>query len=497
MVSAIKISDSQQRIAPTIYDYSFWDILDMDATFSTSMRKMKETHNDLLPTNKGRVRSPEYTTAKLLVHLLGHEMEHARKARPDLYKLYLSNQVDCLPVHTNREQLRTLMDEEYSVRSYSNFIDRLMDAGIILHKRNTSRVVKRTVDENGKVHKVITVTAAGRGNFILYINKKALTFHAAFAKNESTDNQRVTKGQEQNLQQSHDILKETLKIIKNKRGDVENGSALPAKSEKTAAKASENIGIRNEGNCNAETTNSGAMTPSAEIYVEKLSRDNLIAKKLPKNDKDYFATLLFSQMKKQVYPKYTEETMTRIEPHAKNLLRLHLQRLNYPIEESFQRVSRAIYLAARYLETHPKAYVYAPMTWLRIDDEYQSGTLKTIVDEWIPKEEKRLLVYDNHLSEMVKWQYAVRFTDKVFLEVVMQLKKSFSLGLKACKTGFGRLDTQFEKYELSESVRKQLKKRYADRMSAVITEMERLGEQGNDTTWFTFQRYRKIVNKRR
>lgn len=509
-MNAPALSGDSTRIVPDFLSYSFWDILDMHATFGCSMKKLKEAYNNLLPTRKGRLREPEYTIAKIIVHLLGHEMEQMRKNDPTMYKLYLSGQMDCLPVSTNRGQLRTMMDDEYSLRSYSNFINRLMDAGIILRKRNTSRVFEKTVDVNGVVRKKIKMTKGGRGDFILYINKKALTFlkplksvsksknkvenTAKSTKSELADNQRLTSGQVQKMQLPHDVLSETKRINNNKRINVDNAATEPLNSL-IAAIASKNGGSRDGDGKLALFESSGAATPEAMIYVEKFEKDRRIARELPKKEKEFYCKLLFAQLSKTVYSKYTNEYMERIEPHAKNLLRLHLQRLNKPIAEAFQIVSRAIYLTKRYLDTHSAAYIYDPMTWLRTDDEYQSGTLKTVVDEWIPREERRLFVYDKKRSTMVRWQYAVRFSDKVFLEVVKALKTSFSLGLQATNQAFIRLDNLFEKYDLPPSAKKELRKRFADRTYAILKELDKIGTLETDAIWATFERHQKLVKK--
>jgi len=441
-----------------ITQISFWKLLDMDATISGSMKTLKESYNASLPSAKGRVRSPEYTTAKILVYLMAHEMEKLRLTKPEIYKIYLSDDCEYLPVSTNRGQLRTMMDEEYSLRSYSNFIDRLLDSQIILRKRNTSRLREKIVDKQGKVQEIIRLAPNGRGDFILHVNKKALTFNPVLL---PSDNQAVTSPQVQNLQQPHSF--ETIKISNNNGGNVEKESAEPRPSILHRNR------LRNEGNRPTDSTN-----PSA--YFEKLEFENRIQRNLPRNQKDYFATLLFMQVKRGLYSKYSVDYLRQIEPHAKNLLRLHLQRLEQPIELAFQTVSRAIQLVKRYLETHPDAYLYNILTWLRIDDEYISGTLKVVVDQWVPKEEKRLLAYENQRADFVKWQYAVRYVDKVFLEVTKAFSSGFHSALFECQNGLKRIDSLFEKYELPQSTRTVLRKRYVDRISAIACEVKQLGK---------------------
>ena len=416
---------------------------------------------------------------------MAHEMEHLRQSKPEVYKMYLSKEVDYLPVSTNRGQLRKMMDEEYSIRSYSNFIDRLLDSQIILRKRNTSRLREKIVDDKGKVHQIIRLAPNGRGDFVLHINKKALTFSPIISplsgNKKSTDNQPVTSPQVQNLQQPHSF--ETIKINTNNRGNVENDSAAPSQSMIPLRNL-----LRDEGNRNAEFIPENF---EGQKYLKKLALENRIEKRLPKKDKDFYATLLFMQVKRGLYAHYTHDYLEQIEPHAKNLLRLHLQRLEQPIELAFQTVSRAIQLVKRYLETHPKAYLYDLLTWLRIDGEYTSGTLKVVIDKWIPKEEKRLLVYENQRTDFIKWQYAVRYVDKVFFEVIQALRKGFHTGLAECANGLKRIESIFEKYELAPSTRQVLRKRYLDRISGITTELNQLGKPENDQIWSAFELYRK------
>lgn len=510
-MAATALTGDPQRIVSDILSYSFWDILDLRATFSSSMKNMKEQHNNLLPTRKGRIRSPEYTTAKIIIHLLAHEMEDARKNRPELYKIYMSDEVDSMPVHTNRGQLRTLMDEEYGLSSFSNFINRLLDSGIIVHKRNTSSVMEKVVDPDGTVRKRVKMMQGGRGDFILYVNKKALTFFTPnqelwkresdpkivinkdiSEEDQSIENQRVTSAQIQSLEQPRDTLEETRRINKNKRGNVENVAAKPRIMSAFAQKIFENGD--GEGKF-AYKGSSGAATPEAQIYVENFEKDRRINCRLPENDKEFYCKLLFSQLSQTVYPEYTEEYIVHIESPVKNLLRLHLQRLDLPIDEAFQQVSRAIHLTSRYLKTHPESYIYAPLTWLRIDDEMKTGSLKKVVDEWIPREEKRLLVYKKEMNGFVKWQYAVRYSDKVFLEVIKGLKKSFNLGLRMTKEALKKLDALFEKYDLPKNVRTTLRKRFSDRTYAILQELNKLGEEPEDPTLKAFEQYQKLTQK--
>jgi len=237
----------------------------------------------------------------------------------------------------------------------------LLDSQIILRKRNTSRLREKVMDKHGKVQEVIRLAPNGRGDFILHINKQALTFSPVLfplsGNNETTDNQQVTSSQVQNLQQPHSF--ETIKINNNNSGKVENDSAAPSHSMVPLRDPLRNLlrneGIGDEGNRNAEFIPS---LTEGQQYLKKLNFETQLQRRLPKKDKDFYATLLFMQVKRCLYQKYTPEYWQQIEPHAKNLLRLHLQRLELPIEQAFKTVSRAIQLVKRYLDIHREAYLY-------------------------------------------------------------------------------------------------------------------------------------------
>ncbi len=381
----------------------------------------------------------------------------------------------------------------------------------------------KVIEEDGSVNYEHKIAKNGRGDFKLFINKAALSFRYSFVEkpenwvlelnSKAIENQLVSLPKTQKLQQPLNELKETLKINNNNPlAGVEKGVAKPQQSkvsceqERMLKRRDEegntpkiNSAAENSKKNSPKTTKTvlfkrdeKAISPKGQAHLDKLDKDHQISRQLPEDDQNYYATLLFFQMIKLLYGHFADNYIESIAPSAKNLLRLHLQRLNLPMELAFQTISRAINMTKQHLDTHESAYVYAPLTWLRVDDEYQSGTLKIVVDKWIPKEQKRLQVVHNANQQFVNWQYAHHASDKLFMEVTKGMKKGFSTGLATYGAAFEKLDYYFEKYELPNQTRAKMRQQFADRTYAILEKVNTLDESTKqDKIWSAFKLFQK------
>ena len=131
--------------------WSFWDLIDLGLSHRCGVAEAIRKYNLSLPSCKGRLRGGESLLVKILLHLMSIEMEKKRQESPADYYYYLSDKIDCIPVATNRGQLRTMLDAFYSKNTIGSYIGRLMDCGIIKRKLNTSRIMERIKDENGNI----------------------------------------------------------------------------------------------------------------------------------------------------------------------------------------------------------------------------------------------------------------------------------------------------------------------------------------------------------
>jgi hypothetical protein len=483
----------------TLLNTSFWSFIDIDQTFAHSTREMKMKYNASLHSRAGRLRSGEMVTIKVLTHLLCEEMETMRLTRPEDYLFYMSEEMDSLPVKTNRGQLRTMMDQEVSLATYSNYIQRLMAAQIILRKRNTSRVVKQIIGTDGKECKVITIAPNGRGDFILFINKKALTFKhglkntpldAETAQFSAIENQPITDPKTRSLEQPHEGKINTTIIDYN----IAEEGVDKSTTDRSAIAEIDRLAHRNEGGKITPSPDRSAtheISTAGKDYLEKFKRDRFLAGQLPQTDLEFYATLLYFQVRSLIYPNYPEHFAKSLEPHAKNLLRLHLTGIDSPLEEAFQTVSRAIQLVHSYINTKSGAFVYGMLTWLRIDDNYHSGTLKTVIDQWIPKEQERLHLRQKENESLVKWQYAVHFSNKLFLEVIRDLRDGFSKGLRTYRTAFSRLDSIAEKYKLPAALKTKIKEQFTNRTYSILKQVEQSGLSQKQSLLINFKDYFK------
>lgn len=527
-------------------DWSFWDIIDLKAVNHTGIPDLVIQYNTSLPSRKGKLRSGEKETARVLIYLMATEMETLRTESYNDYLFYLSDKIDSIPVTTNRVQLSTLLDECYCKDSIGNHLTRLQDSELITRKINTSRVRQRHTDENGRVTFLQQTTKNGRGDVIYFINKSVLFFktdivnnlknmenQGKMAKKSSTDNQRLRSSKKETLKQPlTELKKETLKRKENmggkdaakpqlihsaiaeelKRNGDETGSAMPPELiGSSGRKISENkVPARTEvkitsfakksqdpasikvvlgekyqidlpvGNLSAQK--SDAAVEKEDQYREKINREQRFTSRLPSKDRDYFVMLLFEQIRRQVYSEYADDAIQMKEIQAKTMLHLHLLRLPDSLEENFQIISRAVQMAGDYLKKHPESYVYSILTWLRIDDEFQKGTLLHVIEKWVPEERERLARNVEGDRDFLAWQLATLRSEKLFWACAKELRKGFSPAVAAVRRSCLALREYYDELDLSQANRERINEKFMERLNPILAGTAKLGERARQPT---------------
>ena len=472
-------------------EFSFWDLLDIKASVYHRLAPHIKQYNDNLPSTKGKLRSGEIATAKILLHLMALEMERIRRERPNDYAFYLSESIDSFPVSTNRGQLCTLLDNQYCKSTLSSYLLRLQSCGFIVRKTNTSRVQKIITDKKGKKTNCTIQMSNGRGNIIYFINKTLLIKRTSglellehlgktpkFGKFSSIDNQSFIPPQSKNLEQSlNDFQRTTLKIYSNTSANVERNVTTSLNSFSAPAGGQESNGHKKskpepsqfgeerkeKRNSGGEIKHIGDLLPGVKrekpINLEALERrrrysvyveyEQRFVNRLPRRGEDYHVFLLYQQVRHLIYPKMSEMTWQGQEVQIKTFLALHLRRLDSDAEENYLRISRAIFMVYKYLERDKKRFVYAPMTWLRLDTQMKAGTLKKAVDEWVPRERKLFLMSINRSQKFMAWQKITIQSDLMFAGMNLSLRQGMGNAIDKVKRGKDKLQEICSDYDLS------------------------------------------------
>ena len=484
--------------------WSFWDLVDLGVSHRCGVAEAIRKYNLSLPSCKGRLRGGESLVAKILLHLMSLEMEKKRLESPADYYYYLSDKIDCIPVATNRGQLRTMLDAFYSKNTIGSYIGRLMDCGIIKRKLNTSRVVQRVKDKDGNVSRLKRITDKGRGDMLLFIDKKILYWvrevavDAPQVMTEETvdtpkmgnfspiENQGLSSGKTQNLGQP---LKDSLETLKRKKKKCGKGAAeLPA-CFSASAEGRKQIGDKASRSCPPRqvpnfVVNEGlGLVPGdaarkEAIYREKVNFEQRFISRLPQNDLDYFTMLLFEQVRGQIYPHYSADVIQMKEVQTKSLLMLHLKRLEGSLFENFQTISRAIVLSHNWLAQDEKRYVYDILTWLRVDDAYKSGTLRHVIEDWIPKERRRLALNLENDQPFLAWQYATAKAELLFFSFAKKLRKGFHNAITGAQTSVKNLRAFCQELGLSLSAQTKIINGFVDRINVILRQTKEVGKRG-------------------
>ena len=501
--------------------WSFWDLVDLGVSHRYGVAEAIRKYNLALPSCKGRLRGGESLVAKILLHLMSIEMERKRKESPADYYYYLSDKIDCIPVATNRGQLRTMLDAFYSKNTIGSYIGRLMDCGIIKRKLNTSRVMERVQDKNGNVSMVRKVTQKGRGDMLLFISKEILYWVREVATHvdeaeaiptaaqdagqnpafSAIDNQGLNYGETQNLGQS---LKDSLETLKRKKNKSGKGAAELPNSFSADAEGRKQIGDKASRSCPPRQVPSfvvnevskivpGGGVSRETIYREKVNFEQRFISRLPQNDLDYFTMLLFAQMRGQIYPHFSDDVIQMKEVQAKALLMLHLKRLEGSLVENFQILSRAIVLTRNWLAQDEMRYVYDILTWLRVDGEYQSGTLLRVVEDWIPKERKRLQLNIEEDKPFLAWQYATTKAELLFFSFAKKLRKGFHGGITAARTTAKELRIFCEKLGIDLTSQNKIMNNFMERVNVIL---QQVGEKGKRGQKLSLQEIYKIKKRK-
>lgn len=471
---------------------------------------------------KGKLRAGQMNLARQLIYLCLRQLEDLRTSpENDKYLNYLDENNDAFPITTNCGKLAKALGGSYCKNTIHNHLDQLIEAGIILHKNNTSRRRREVIDEQGYKTIVVELAKNGRGDFCLWLSRElfAQRYRIQLVENtptaalngpdsanlsgfESNENAGLSVNQTQKLGQYYRDLTETNKIkINNCSKNSESGLASQEQVVMPSSDEDELINRNDKGNTKFPGEMQGALAGNREKnwrvqrYEARRKADRQAANVLGgQKARAYFVDLLFFQLTHQLYPQYTQDHLQKIKPGVKTMLGLHLDRLEENLLPAFQKVSRAIYLAHRWLSQDPSRFVYEPFTYLRIDGDYKTGTLLRVIDQWLVAENEKLRLNADKNSALLKWQQAHFYSENLFKDVVYTLQGGFSAAKDVFRVSLQRLEAYFEKHEVPKATRIRIKRSFSDRCLAIFQELSQASE-AYDPVWKTFERWRKTIEK--
>lgn len=505
----------------------FYQIADLEFSIKKAMQAYKDYNTPLVESGvkENRLVSSDKETLKALLSLLFLEMENKRKDQDMDYLDYLSKQYDALPICTNSPQILSMLDTSIvSKRSVRRVISRLMIAGFITKKQNTNTCPRQIKHADGSITKVVDINPKGRGNFILWISKDLIAWKYSIGRREapkcgkaengskntvtvpkiqSTENQLFNskKGQLEPL--SHQVFKiKTIKSNNNKSGKVhfekvgvrpsQNFNSMSPISDEKMKKKNENIAVIK------------SPQQRREMYLTQQEKDHQIDCRTPSKADDRLAMQLWMQIKSQIFlkfTKYSEDEYFRIDKEARRLLKIHLYRLEADsLEDAFDILSyssqkAANYMARRAVKGNPFT-PYHPLTYLNPDLGYQSGLFVHFLDEKIINVEfKNLQINKLKYQSQINYAYCVEKSKKVFRKFTTDLRDGgFSLTRKKLlnrhyereiRAYCGRMKVSGKKVDTILSL-------FADRASAILKEMDKLGDPKNNAADKAFQAYLRM-----
>jgi hypothetical protein len=128
---------------------------------------------------------------------------------------------------------------------------------------------------------------------------------------------------------------------------------------------------------------------------------------------------------------------------------------------------------------------------LRVDDEFKTGTLKVVIDQWVTDEEARLKLNTKGNNSLIQWQSSHAFAEDLFRNIVFTLHQSYGNATIVFKEGLSRLDEHFKENNVSAKTRLKVRRSFTDRCLAIFKELQKQVDY-DDETWNTFMGWRKL-----
>jgi Fe2+ or Zn2+ uptake regulation protein len=488
----------------------FTDLFDLGSSYYGNLDQAISQFNDSLPPGRtvkdkrgfsrtykpvGYLRQAHRSLARQLMFIVKQQMDEVRRIDPEQFKSLLDE--DYFVITTNRGILRSMLNNDVSKSTIWNYLNQLMEAGIVSCKESTSRSRTIITNENGHQTVLYKPTDNGRGDFRLHIPKSL--FHAKVVFLEKNKNNEFTgqnDDQIQNLEQSPDnpLIK---RIKKNHCGQSHNEECgvLPTSEQKEPKTLKTNIKPELDSKKIPAGQKSGQKIAKIHLiegtgehisHYERIRKRKFMLNKsvglvLPKEGKGKYLALLYAQLVSQLYPQESYSNYLRDqEIEIKNMLSVHMIRTGLPEDQAFLRVSRGIYLAFLHLQKNEDSYIYGPLTYLRVDDEITRGTLKFVIDNWVRLEVERTNKAAKKGSDFIKWQYAYARSEDIFQRIVETVAQGYSQTKSAFREGFRELDTYCARIKISDKKREEVKHSLKSRCENIFQEIEKFASEEED-----------------
>lgn len=460
--------------AKTEITTSPFELFDLSLTARNIAINYKIPYNDKQG-RKDRFRSGETACAKVLAYLAMLELESLRQTNPKAYKMFLREKSLNFSVWTNRGQLRTMLDNEYtSLDTLSRFVRILTKAGVVTRKDNSNRALGAN---NEKV-----IDARGRGNFRLWISRsvfveksligvenapKVVKLAPVSPKTQTAENQPFTNPKTENSELSLTLKDKNIKIHTNNglKGTSYQLSTILSDSGlyETKTKEDKRPQIENQ-------------VPKAEIgdlrekeneqYFKKIELDRKVAQAVPTKEIDKASYLILYSIFANIFPKYNQITVDSVKIEANWLIRQLLLKImdsfDVNVNEAFKIALRGLYLAQKHQEKNPDFEFYEILTWL--NTTYSKGTLWFVIDKWVRQERERMSMSSKKRQERIRWQTARAKIDAMVAETLQTLSKGLSNTSQVMEFNKRRLKMTLGKLKISEDKKEIYLNEYSERL---------------------------------
>lgn len=480
------VTQPLQQDFQEIMQISFWSLVDCGATqFGSSLQQFIDDYNKQCPTTtvtdklgrtrtcrKGLIRGNQTLVVRELIHTCFQQMEELRLSnnaedQQRYYDYVTAAYIDGLPVIMNRGWIRSKIKKAACKSSIWNYLNQLQSAKIILTKQNTSRVRQEIVDELGHKTIVVDMNSNGRGDFILWLDVRLFAWKLRIRQSTGLESNQI-----QNIEQyTYDLTKTLKKEDNNCSKGVPIGTTVNLSPDAIASvtyKPNENGKMQSSAAAPRPVAPADKEKLQKEAKIKHLRQETHIDEQLPKKESVFWVTMLYHQLL-LLYPRLDRNYLSKVEKQIKELLYLHMVRLDLPAKDAFAKVSRGIELAQLWLSANPERYVYEPLTYLRLDEEYTTGTFRTVMDGWVAAEAKRLKVVNTKNQNLVKWQKAHAKMEQLFKNVMYSLHLH---GYAHAKKTFGEADRQlamyFGKLHLADETRAKVRRSFTDRCTNIF-----------------------------
>lgn len=164
--------------------------------------------------------------------------------------------------------------------------------------------------------------------------------------------------------------------------------------------------------------------------------DAKIERVIPNSPLAQHAFLAWSLCRKLLFSHLSDFYLDQCDQQARYWMQLQIERLQHQLglelTPAYQLIVKGIEKHAKARKKRKDSFIYAPTTYLDTTSDYAGGTLKWVIDEWVIGDYVKMLkVHTGDENQRLRYAYAHRFGDKLFGEIVAEIKGNTAVGFSA------------------------------------------------------------------